>query len=70
MPVRSNGIISGAKKMTHVMNKSELETNRRTSGRETVIDRARKDFGRELARMTDPAVVLSLTRKDVFEQVE
>lgn len=56
--------------MTHVMNKSALETNRRTSGRETVIDRARKDFGRELARMTDPAVVLSLARKDLFEQVE
>ena len=56
--------------MTHVMNKSELETNRKTSGRETVIDRARKDFGRELAKMTDPAVVLSLTRKDLFEQVE
>jgi len=56
--------------MTHVLNKSELETNRRTSGRETVIERARKDFGRELARMTDPAMVLSLARKDLFEQVE
>lgn len=56
--------------MTQLLNRSKLETNRRTSGRETVINFARKDFGRELARMTDPATVLSLARKDLFEQVE
>lgn len=56
--------------MTQLLNRSELETNRRTSGRETVINLVRKDFGRELARMTDPAAVLSLARKDLFEQVE
>ncbi len=56
--------------MTYVLNRSELETNRRTSGREIAFDRARKDFGRELAMMTDPAMVLSLTRKALFEQVE
>ncbi len=56
--------------MTYMLNKNETDAVVRSPSREQTFNQTRKDFGRELVRMTDPAMVLSLARKDLFEQVE
>jgi len=57
------------KKMAQQMNK-EMTDTRLGADRSADLSLARKDFSRELSRITDPSAVLTLPRRDLYEQVD